>query len=73
MALFKWIIEQNSMLIYLSVRLVVRPTSLEMIPNQIATAHLQKGLLAPGRAGTPAMLFRLSLEGGSHLNKGLRY
>lgn len=57
MPLFKWIIEQNSMLIYLSVGPVVRPASLEIVQNQIATAHLQKGLLAPRQAGTPARPF----------------
>lgn len=35
------------MLISLSVRPAVRPGSLEMVQNQIATAHLPKSLLAP--------------------------
>lgn len=61
MPLCKWIIEQNSRLIYLSVGPAVRPGSLEMAPNQGATAHLQR---VPGTetGRNPATPLRLSLE-----------
>lgn len=62
----KWIIEQNSMLIYFSVGPAGRPSSLETVQSQRAAAHLQKGFLAPSQPLRP------SLGGGSHPHEGPR-
>lgn len=68
--LYKWICEQSSMLISLSVRPAVRPGSLEMVQNQIATAHLPKSLLAPE---PPPCLSVSPWKVALHPNKDLCY